>query len=397
MVPRDFLDEIHFAQHVHSPRRHGHDPASRGGFQREPECGENPLHVNVWNRRTEQTADALSPERDERWVRSEWVGVHDGAPGATRARGVEQGAGSGQGHRSQIRVRAALEPHARFGLETHPTARTANRQRVEAGAFEHDGGGRVDNLGVCAAHDTGHGDGAGRVGNDERCWPECSVLAVKRAQRFARSGGTHANLRTLERAKVEGVHRVAELEQYVVRDVHDVADGAHVDRPQSGLHPVRRRRHPHCRDGTHVPDAEVRVLDDDLDVALSHARQLGQVECASWRRPAGCRRARLSERQSKGGRDLSCHAGHRHAVGSIGGDLEIDHCVVIDRRRHADLHGARAWYGRDTLDALDGESAHGHGSGDLVRRARNVDEVAQPREGNLHSGGNCSRKRRSFS
>ena len=45
----------------------------------------------------------------------------------------------------------------------------------------------------------------------------------------------------LETPIVEGVHRLADLEHDVVRDVDDVEDRSHARRPQPRLHPRRRR------------------------------------------------------------------------------------------------------------------------------------------------------------
>jgi hypothetical protein len=60
-------------------------------------------------------------------------------------------------------------------------------------------------------------------------------------------------------------------------------------------------------------------------------------------------------------------ADDRHAVRPVRGDLEVDDRIVAER-----------------VDPFDGESADGHRCGDVLRRARDVDEFAQPRKKDLH-------------
>ena len=81
--------------------------------------------------------------------------------------------------------------------------------------------------------------GAARVGDHQhvrrqhsRIWPS-SV-----AQLLTGSRGPDPNLRAAELRQVEGMHRLAELEQHVVGDVDDVADRADAGSLQPGLHPT---------------------------------------------------------------------------------------------------------------------------------------------------------------
>jgi hypothetical protein len=78
-------------------------------------------------------------------------------------------------------------------------------------------------------------------------------------------------------------------------------------------------------------------------------------------------------------RDLARDSADRHAVGPVGRDLEVEHHVVAMQ-----------------FEALERQAAQAHARADLFSRRRDVDELANPRERDLHTP-NCSRNRRSFS
>ena len=109
-------------------------------------------------------------------------------------------------------------------------------------------------------------------GDSSRCFPS-SVSSD-----FARSGRPHANLAAAEASMVERMHRLTELEQHVVGDVHDVAGGPHAGGAQARLHPVRRRSDRHVRDCAGVARTQIGVLDDDVDVALFDSLQGRQMQ-----------------------------------------------------------------------------------------------------------------------
>ena len=175
-----------------------------------------------------------------------------------------------RGHR-QPRIGAALEAHAGLGLEAERLARAAHRQRVEVGALEHDrrACSSVTSR-VGAAHHAGDGDRPLGVGNDQhlgrqrRASGRRASAASRRRARFCTRIWPPPSLREVER-----VHRLTELEQHVVGDVDDVADRPDAGGAQPRLHPVRRRPDLHVGDRARVARAQLRVLDDDVDVAGS--------------------------------------------------------------------------------------------------------------------------------
>jgi hypothetical protein len=79
------------------------------------------------------------------------------------------------------------------------------------------------------------------------------------------------------------------------------------------------------------------------------------------------------------GCDLACDPDHRQQIRTIRGDIEIHHHVIAV-----------------LLEAFEREAAHAHQRADLFRACLDVNELAKPRQRDLHDP-NCSRNRRSFS
>ncbi len=84
-------------------------------------------------------------------------------------------------------------------------------------------------------------------------------------------------------------------------------------------------------------------------------------------------------------RDFTREADDVHAVGTIGGDVEVEHFVAIGQ----------------PLDAFEREATQRELRADFFASRVDVDELAQPGQQDLHNAsmvaGNCSRNRRSFS
>ena len=85
-----------------------------------------------------------------------------------------------------------------------------------------------------AAHHAGDRLRLVGVGDDEHLGVERSVGAVERPDALALFRAADPELLAGELVQIEGVHRLAELEQHVVRHVDDVVDRADA----GGLQPV---------------------------------------------------------------------------------------------------------------------------------------------------------------
>ncbi len=284
------------------------------------------------------------------------VPVDDRAGGLPGADGLHQRDRSLQCDDGRADVGTALEPRRRLGLQSQPLARAANRGRLEARALEHDRAGGAGHLGCRAAHDAGHRLRAIAVGDDEHVRFELAIDAVERPDGFTLRRAPHADGPAGERVEVEGVHRLAQFEQHVVRHVDDGTDRTHAGRLQARRHP--RRRHGagaadarDICDSGRIPRAQLCVLDRDVDsIGLSGGN--------------GCPRGGWRRRERRGirRRHLARQPDHAEAVRPVGRDLEVDHRVA----------GVQRFDGRNL------EAAQPERLGDLFRSRLHVDKITEP-------------------
>ena len=122
--------------------------------------------------------------------------------------------------------------------------------------------------------------------------------------------------------EVEGVERVAQLEQHQVGDVDHVGDGADAAALQPPLQPERRRADGDPLDHPGgVAGALLRRLDADLD-------RLGGGRAVLARRGG-----RVLEGRAQRGRHLAGDAQVREGVGPVGGDVDLEQHVLEPERR----------------------------------------------------------------
>jgi hypothetical protein len=243
----------------------------------------------------------------------------------------------------------------------------ADRDRIEPGALEEHVARLVPDLGVRPAHDPRERDAAGGVGDEQRVGPELPLLAVERLERLALGRPAHHDPFLGEQAQVEGVERVSQLEEHVVRDVDD-----DVDRPDAAG--LEAGRHP----GRSGPDAH--VADDPRRVARTEIGRLDLDRRGAVHRLDVLLGADLREPQLaiEGHRQLPSDADVVHGVAPVGPDVYVEHGVVAV-----------------SDEIVDGEADRGQPLGDLGRALREVHVLAQPAQLELHRY--CLRKRMSFS
>ena len=113
------------------------------------------------------------------------------------------------------------------------------------------------------------------------------------------------------------MHRLAPLEHHVVRGVHHVRDRAHAGRGEPGLHGQRRRRHRHA--ANHPGQIAWAAL------GVEHLHDRGRVGRLLVLVDRGVREA---DRSADHRRRLPSDAQHRHQVGPVRLDLDIEDDVV---------------------------------------------------------------------
>ena len=105
---------------------------------------------------------------------------------------------------------------------------------LELGAFEKDIGCFIGDFGIQTTHDTGKGDGAFAVGDDEGLGVKFMFRMVDGDERFLRASLADDDFFAAEFVEVEGVEGLACFKEDVVGDIDDVVDAANmieVDHP----------------------------------------------------------------------------------------------------------------------------------------------------------------------
>ena len=150
-------------------------------------------------------------------------------------------------------VNAALIAHGAFRDKPQVARGARGAARLEGRRLKEDIGGLLGDLGVEAAHDARerHRTALGR-GDDGHVGSERAFHLVERGELRAvlRLADHHVGtpVCAFQLVQVEGVQRLTEQEQDVVRHVDDVVDGALPDGGEAFDHPVGRRTHLHAAD-----------------------------------------------------------------------------------------------------------------------------------------------------
>ena len=157
-----------------------------------------------------------------------------------------------------------------------------------------------------------------RVGDDDHALVEGVGLAVERQHALAVTGAPHLEV-ALDLGEVEYVQRPAAVESDVIGDVDQRADRPEPDRPETLLHPFRRRTvanaaHEAQRKGGTKPRVGWREIETDAGRA---------VEAAVDRFRRG--RAQSSE---PGRREIARDAGDAGRIGSVRRDGHVDDGIV---------------------------------------------------------------------
>ena len=371
VMPPDFFDEVDLARHIDAEARNAHAPGAAVEIRRlhiEAERRQDPHDVILRHVHAEHAADPRRPQRDAGVRAGRRIPIDEAADCLAGADLPEEGSRAADASRRCGDVASPLEADRCFSLQSQPLARPSNGGRVEARTLERDSRRSRTNFGAATAHDAADRRGPRRVGDDQHFRIERTVHSVQRRQALARPRAANHERLAVEPIEIERVHRLADLQHHVVRDVDDVADRSNARRFEALGEPARRRTDRHLEHLGAVARAERFVFEADLE------------QGGRWpgRGSRDDERFRLLERMRPDRRGLARDAEMVQAIRAVGRDLEVDRgqAAGFDRRH---LEAAQRDLARDFL-GVRGDAHH----------------LRQPRQDDLHSG-NCSRKRRSFS
>ncbi len=158
---------------------------------------------------------------DGRRILVQTLGRHDASPHLAHELG-----GPLQGMDHPVRVHSPLEPVGGLGAEPQALPGPADGPGIEIGALQQHPGGGPGDLRIEPPHDPGQGHGSLGIANQQGLVIKVPLDPVQGGESaFAALGQAHHDFAAPEALEVEGVQGLAELQQHVVGDIHQVVDG----------------------------------------------------------------------------------------------------------------------------------------------------------------------------
>ena len=342
----NLFHQVFFNLHIEAPARGNGLPLvlSLGDFA--AEAAQNVAHLSVGNVVADQAIELAAAQGDSRTLRQRRIiGDVDNRAGFTAADIDQQASRALHGLILQSRIDAALVAVGGIGVQTVAARAAGDGQRAEEGALQQHVLRFVIHTGVFAAEDTAHRQRFTAIGNDQRIGIQFGFAAVKQSQGFALFRHAHYDA-AVDAVAVKGVHRLAQLKQDVVGDVHHGVDGADAAAAQLLFHPQRRRR------------LNVDAFHYAAQIARAGVRRLN----GNWQSIGNGRRNRRhlrhSERLLVKHRHVAGDADNAEAVGAVRGDAYLDGVVIklqivanigADRRVRGQLDNAAVVVGNAQL------------------------------------------------
>ncbi len=368
MARRDHAEHVAGARHLHA------------------EAAQDVLDLAARNLDAEQARHALGPQGHARALRllRFRLGQHRRARAAARDLGQQPGRALERAFLA-ARIHAALEALRGVGDHSVTAGAPGDRIRCEERHLEEHVGRVRGDAALLAPHHAREADRRGRIRDHQRVGIDRDLPAVEQPEPFARAREAHVDAR-VEAAQVIGVHRLAELEHHVVRDVHDRADRPQTGAAQALAHPLRRAR------------LRIHALDHAARESRAGRRRLqAHLELRPMR--GGDRLDRGRRQPAPGdGRDFARDADHRLHVAPVRRHVQHQDRVVECERLAQALPGPQAiGQVEDALVVLGQaelarRAQHARGLDAAQRRARDREAARKPgaleRERRLHPGMN---------
>ena len=206
-----------------------------------------------------------------------------------------------------------------FGTHAQREGSLTDGGAVKVGRLKDHIHGVVYDLGVLATHDTGKTDGLLSIGNDQHAGSQLSTVAIQSDQSFTLHSFTDDDLLGGNIAIVKGMHGLTVFQHDIVGDIDDVVNGADTVGTESLAEPLGGGGDLHIANHT----GGVAVAESICgNLYIDHVRKL--TLCA-----ATDDRLVVLHRQVEGGGRLTGKANERIAVGTVVGDFEFYHRVII--------------------------------------------------------------------
>ena len=239
-------------------------------------------------------------------------------------------------------VCSALEAEARVRGKLLALGRAADAHGVKVGALDEHVHGAVRDAGILSAEHAGDAHGPCGIGNDHVTGMQAALNTVQGADLLSFGGAAHNHL-AHHLGGVEGVQRLAGLEEHEIGNVHHVVDGLEADGHQPLLQPFRAGGH------LHALHRDAGVAGSALAVQHLHGNGIpfAFAESVHGRDAERCGNVLAAEVAV----EVTGYAYVGSRINTVGGNLVFNHGLVLELEV---LLGGSAHHGalRELHDAL---------------------------------------------
>ena len=323
--PRDLLHQVVLAFDVRAPTWRHHPPAAGHRGDPHPQPLQQRAHLAALHLRPQKARNLGAAEVDGGRLGREAGRARIGDRTRLAARERHQQLGRAlQRRHLPLRVDPAFKAVRGVGVHAELARLAEQRGRRKKRRLKIDVAGGGGNRGVEPAHDAGQRERFLVVGNHQMLAGQRDLIAVEKAQFFARFGAPHDDAAG-EFIHIEGVHGLPQFQHHIVGYIDHHIEAAHPAAPQPLGKPVGgARRHV---DVAHRPPGISRAVARraQLHRQVSRARRDAAVFGRHAQFRAGQRR------------HFARDAEHAEAVTAVGGEFQFDDGVgeveVVGKRR----------------------------------------------------------------
>ena len=215
----------------------------------------------------------------------------------------------------QLRVHTSLEAMRGIGVQAVTSCLAGHGQRRKECGLKQDIPRGIGNARIFAAHDAGHRHGTLLIRNHQGIAAQDRLTAIEQRDLFTFIRHADADA-TIQHGQVEAVHRLPQFEHDVVGDIDHRRDGADTAAAQLLDHPVRR-----AGLGIDAAHHATQIARTGLTGLQRHRKLIidtGNDRIDLWRR----------DRHTIEHTHLTRHTGQAEAIGTVGGQIDIDTLVV---------------------------------------------------------------------
>ena len=234
-----FLRQVRLADfNILSVSRGGHIQGISAPFHIKVQVLQNPEYVFRGNRNTEDRVDPLQARSEMlSFPRCAGAAVKGAGCDLTAAQFLNQVQGTGHAQFGGVFADAFLEAGGRVAALSQSPGGFPDIVPGKLGRLKQQLCRMLGDFAVQAAHDARQGYGAVAVADHQVIGGQGEFLFVQRLDLFPVLRPAHDDLPLLKLIHVKGMHRLADLQQHIVGDIHNVGNAAQAAQGQVPFHP----------------------------------------------------------------------------------------------------------------------------------------------------------------